>query len=314
MGQPAPHRTLALAVAGGLIIAWSAIFVRLAGATPATAALLRCAYAVPVLVALALLQHRRSPRDIPGARRRACWAALAGLCFAADLVLWHTSIAAVGAGLATVLANAQVVLVPLLAWLLLAERPAPAQFASIPLLVAGTLLIAGVVGAGAYGADPLLGALTGLATAVAYSGFLLALRAGSRHGALPIVPLAIATAVACPAIAAWGLARGSIDLAGPGLAGHAWLLLLALSCQVVAWLLIGLSMTRLSAATVSLVLPVQPVGSTLLGVAIFGEAPSAAQWAGAALTLVGIVVAARAAGGVAGPPAGYDPPVEEHPA
>ena len=41
------------------------------------------------------------------------------LFFAIDLILWHHSIGDVGAGLATVLANVQVVLVPLVAWAVL---------------------------------------------------------------------------------------------------------------------------------------------------------------------------------------------------
>ena len=52
--------------------------------------------------------------------------------FAADLILWHHSIADVGAGLATVLANIQVVLVPLVAWAVLAERPRGAYWRRCP--------------------------------------------------------------------------------------------------------------------------------------------------------------------------------------
>ena len=52
--------------------------------------------------------------------------------FAADLILWHNSIDDVGAGLATVLANIQVVLVPLVAWAVLAERPGRRVLAALP--------------------------------------------------------------------------------------------------------------------------------------------------------------------------------------
>ena len=44
---------------------------------------------------------------------------IAGVLFTADLVLWHHAIEDVGAGLATVLGNLQVVLVAFLAWALL---------------------------------------------------------------------------------------------------------------------------------------------------------------------------------------------------
>ena len=56
-------------------------------------------------------------------------AAIAGLFFAGDLLFWHHAIEAVGAGLATVLGNLQVIVVGIVAWLLLGERPSRATFA-----------------------------------------------------------------------------------------------------------------------------------------------------------------------------------------
>jgi drug/metabolite transporter (DMT)-like permease len=79
----------------------------------------------------------------------------------------------VGAGLATVLGNVQVVLVPLAAWLLLSERPAGRIAAAVPIVLIGVVLISGVIGERAYGSDPGLGVLFGVLTAVAYAGFLL---------------------------------------------------------------------------------------------------------------------------------------------
>ncbi len=74
---------------------------------PSTAAIFRAAYALPLLAVLALLEHRRhGPR--PWRERRP--AVLSGVFLAVDLILWHHSIEDVGAGLATVLANIQVVL------------------------------------------------------------------------------------------------------------------------------------------------------------------------------------------------------------
>src|SRR5215210_8542519 len=142
-------RPVVLAVAGAACIAFSAILVRLADVSPSAAAFYRCAYAVPVLALLALRERRRfGPRS---ARDRTL-AVVAGVFFAADLVLWHHSIAAVGAGLATVLGNVQVVLVPVAAWLVLRERPASTVVAAVPVVLGGVVLISGIVGSGAYGA------------------------------------------------------------------------------------------------------------------------------------------------------------------
>ena len=71
-----------------------------------------------------------------------------------DLILWHNAIEDVGAGLATVLANIQVVLVPLVAWAVLAEQPRRQVLAALPVALFGVLLISGVLEHGAYGTRP----------------------------------------------------------------------------------------------------------------------------------------------------------------
>ena len=69
--------------------------------------------------------------------------------------------------------------------------------------------------------------------------------------------------------------------------------MLALTSQVLGWLLISTSLPRLPAALGSLLLTIQPVGSVLLGALLFAEAPSGLQLAGVALILVGLVMVAR---------------------
>src|SRR5438067_7526976 len=92
------------AMLGAVAIAFSSILVRLSHASPSTAAIFRCAYALPVLGLLAGLEDRRLGAR-PWPERR--FAIAAGVFFAADLILWHHSISDIGAGLATVLANVQ---------------------------------------------------------------------------------------------------------------------------------------------------------------------------------------------------------------
>ena len=164
------------ALAGALAIAFSAILYRTADVSPETGAFFRCAYALPVLWVLVRLEERRlGPR--PRQLRVTAW--VAGAFFAADLLLWHHAIEAVGAGLATVMGNTQVVLVGLIAWVLFRERPGRSALAAIPIAMLGIVLISGALEEGAYGDNPPLGVVLGLLTAIAYSGFLLTL----RHGA-----------------------------------------------------------------------------------------------------------------------------------
>ena len=66
---------------------------------PATAAVFRCAYAVPVLAVFAWVEQRRYGKRTWREIKLSIWA---GAFFAADLICWHYSIHYVGAGLATV--------------------------------------------------------------------------------------------------------------------------------------------------------------------------------------------------------------------
>ena len=279
-----PDRPVAIALAGALTIAFSAILVRLAEVSPETAAFFRCLYALPALAVLAWLERRRlGPQP---ARRGIVWAA--GLLFAADLVFWHHAIADVGAGLATVLGNLQVVLVAFVAWAVLGERPEARVVAAVPVVLIGVVLISGVLETGAYGDDPARGVLFGMLTSLAYAGFILLLR--SANAGRPAAPLFEATAVSALGCLGAGIALGTIDLL-PSWEAQGWLVLLALSSQVLGWMLISISLPRLPAAVTSVLLLAQPVASVLLAAAILGEDPSALQIAGVSVVLGGIGVA-----------------------
>lgn len=276
-----------MAVAGAAAIAFSAILVRLADVPPSTSALYRCVYALPPLLALALWERARFG---PRTRRERGLALLAGLLFAADLLFWHHAIAAVGAGLATVLANVQIVLVGVVAWVVLKERVEARVVAAVPIVLAGVVLISGVLGEDAYGDDPLLGVVYGLLTAVAYAGFLLVLREGNRDTRRPGGPLFDATLASTAAILPVGWALGELELA-PSWPEHGWLVTLALSAQVLGWLLISVALPRVPAAVTSVVLSFQPVMSVALAVVLLDERPSGVQLAGIAVVVVGILLA-----------------------
>ena len=274
-------------VAGALCIAFSAVLVRLSAVTPSTSAVYRCAYALPFLGLLAWRERRRFG---PRSKRERQLALLAGVFFAGDLVVWHHAINAVGAGLATVLGNTQVALVPLGAWVALGERPRPATTAAIPVVLAGVVLISGVISEGAYGEAPVLGGILGLLTGAFYAAFILILRQGNRDLRRPAGPLFDATLIGALGSLLAGAVLGEVNLA-PTWPEHGWLIALAVSSQVVGWLLISVSLPRLPAATTSVVLTLQPVGSVFLGIVLLAESPSPLQLVGVLVVLTGITLA-----------------------
>ena len=282
-------RPVLTAAAGAACIATSGVLVRLSAATPETVAVFRCLYALPLLGALSLWETR-SLGPVPARARRLAW--IAGILFAVDLVAWHHAIEAVGAGLATVLGNLQVLLVGFIAWAVLSEKPHRGLLVAVPIVLVGVVLISGVIGEGAYGESPVAGVLYGALTSIAYAGFILILREGSRDLRRVAGPLFHATAVAALAAVAFGLVTGRAE-APPGLDSHGWLALLAFTSQSIGWLLISVSLPRLPAALTSMVLLLQPVGAMLLARAVLDERPSVAQVIGAALILSGVIASTR---------------------
>jgi drug/metabolite transporter (DMT)-like permease len=167
------------------------------------------------------------------------------------------------------------------------------MLAALPIALTGVLLISGVLEHGAYGRDPTRGTFFGIGAGVAYVGFLLLLRQGGADLRRPAGPLFDATAVATVLCVIAGLVIGDADLA-PDWPGAGWLITLALTSQVLGWLLITISLPRLPAALTSLLLTIQPVGSVALAAVIFGEAPTALQLAGVALVVAALLTATQA--------------------
>jgi drug/metabolite transporter (DMT)-like permease len=274
-----------LALAGVLSISFSAIFVRLASVSPVTATFYRAAYAVPVLAVIWLASRARDERT---PRQRAI-AVGSGLILAVDLALWHESIALIGAGLGTVIANVQVVFVALAGWLLYGERPSTRTVALMAIVLTGVGLTSGLARHDAYGRNPAAGVVLGVLAGVAYAAFLLVLRAATQSQAPRAGPLLDSTigtvigALLCAAV------DPHFALA-PSWPAHGWLILLALVSQVVGWLLIATALPRLPAIETSILLLGQPVCAVIWGVLLFSERLSPIQWAGTAIVVGGVAV------------------------
>ena len=275
-------------VLGALVIAFSAVLVDLADVEPVTAALWRNAYALPFLGVLAW--RERTPRTWQQRRL----ALIAGVVFAINLTLWHEAIDDVGAGLATVLGNLQVVIVPFVALLLFGERVPKAILYALPAVCAGVLLVSGALEHGAYGANPARGALFGIACGFSYATFILIQRHGLMDLSHPAGLLFDTSVFASITAVILALILGADDLA-PTWPSAGWLLVLALTSQVLGWMLITVSLPRLPAAMTSLILTIQPIGSVLLGALLLSQEPSLLQLCGCVLIVLGLVsVGARA--------------------
>ena len=284
-GTFADRSPLLLAGLGAASISASGVLIKLADTGPATAAFYRCLLALPLLLALAVLEQRkRGPR--PAAARRGAFAA--GLCLAVDLVLWNHAIAEVGAGVATVLGNLQVLFVAFAAWALFGERPERRFLIFLPVVMVGVVLVSGMVGGDGGGTHPLAGVEYGLGTSVAYAVFLLILRRSSASTPHVAGPLSEVTTGAALGALLLGLVFGGLQLR-IGWPSFGWLLLLALLSQTLGWLLITSSLPRLPAAIASLILLLQPAAAMLLAYLVLAEQPTLIQIAGAVVVCTGVL-------------------------
>lgn len=273
---------------GAIMISFSAVWVKLAHVTPTVSAFYRVLFGGIFLLAILLARHERLWRGW-----HCLWLSLlAAIFFALDLYTWHRSIAYVGPGLATILGNFEVFLVPAFGVLLFGERLNLRFILSVPLAVAGLFMIVGIHWA-QLNPDVRTGIYYGLSTALFYTGFLIVLRKLQSHPSTPSAALSLMVVSFSTALyLALEMVRAGESFAIPDLQSGVSLVALGLMCQTLGWLLITGSLPRIPAAIAGLILLLQPSLSFIWDVLFFNRATSTMAWAGVILALSAIYLGA----------------------
>lgn len=218
------------------------------------------------------------------------YALLAGALFAGDMLLWAQAILEIGAGLSTVIVNLQVVLVPVLAWLVDRERVPRRYLPCVGVMLFGVVLTAGILDhRGA--AHSTSGTVHATIAALCYAGFLFLLRRGGHSGHVTESYAMLTVSAAAVSLGVGALWHGITVT--PGWTATGWLLVTALTGQVIGWLLVAVSTPRLPSHVGPVLLLFTPVGALILGAAVLGERPTPPQLLGGALILVGAYLANR---------------------
>ncbi|MDT8912379.1 DMT family transporter [Amycolatopsis sp. PS_44_ISF1] len=278
-------------LAGAGCLSASAVLVKVAAVDPATSAFLRCAIALVVLAPLAWREYHRSG---PLSRRGVVVALIAGVALGADYVMWTRSIFDVGAGIATVLINVQVIVLPLLGLLIDRERTSRRFVLACPVMLAGIVLISGVLEEHGSASNTVRGTVFGVLAGAAYALYLyLTRRQGKAEPGRTTTSLAVSTASAAATSAALSPLSSGIHLGsiGPG----SWLAMIGLAVlgQVLAWLLINSGSPLLPANQTAALLLTQPVATVVLSLLVLAEVPSALEVGGMVLVLASVAVANR---------------------
>ena len=290
MATAEDRRTMLIALAGATVISFAPLLYIRSDTTALTGAFYRMFYALPILGALVWISKKEDSRS-----SNSRWLAFgAGILLAIDFAGYHSAIDYIGSGIATLIGNSQVIIVTLVTWWLFGERPNKFILFSLPIVMLGLLLVSGVWDNAPYGEDPVKGVIGGIVAAVFYSSFLIAYRQSNRIGAPAVNAQFDATAGATLGI----LFLGTIPLTSLGVEAidhtitwpnHRWLIVLAISCQVIGWIAITYALPRLPAAHTSFAVLLQPILTIVWGVIILDESPSLQQTSGMVLIFAAII-------------------------
>ncbi|HEY4749431.1 MAG TPA: DMT family transporter [Steroidobacteraceae bacterium] len=277
--------------AGALAIGSSGIFVRLSQTGPTATAFWRGALALPLLALWALLERRGALRGEgpPGSWRDPMFL-WAGVFFAGDLALWHSSLLLIPIAVSTLEANCAPIFVTILAWALWKQRPRLPFLLALCLAFGGMLLILAPKISG--GRHALLGDALGLGTACFYAAYILAVaRLRARHGT-GIVMFA-STLVFVVLLLPIALTQKFL----PDDA-HGWWLLAgcALSAQVLGQSLIAYALAHLPATFSAVGLYVQVIAAAGYAWLLLGERLTPLQMTGGVVVLAAIALARRTRG------------------
>lgn len=290
-----PPRWLPMLVLGvGLMaIAFGAILARLAqgGGVPSlVVATARLGIAALVITPIALLHSRQALAGLT--RRQMLMALAAGFALALHFGTWISSLEYTSVASSTALVTTNPLWIGLASFVLFGEKPGRMMIGGILLSLAGSLFIFWSDSQhAAAGKAPLLGNLLALAGSWCFSAYLLIgrrLRAG-----LPL-PAYIWLAYGVAAL----FLLASTQIAGNSFSGYplaAWLAMagMAFGPQLLGHTAYNWSLRYVSATFVAVVTLGEPVGSALLAFVFFGEGFTPLQFAGFALLLAGIGMAAQ---------------------
>ena len=284
------RRTMLIALAGAFLLSFAPLFYVQSETTPITGAFFRMVYAIPILLILVWYLNREDSRSFN--TRMLTFAA--GILLAIDFAGYHSAIDYIGSGIATLIGNSQVIIVTLSSWWLFGERPNRMILLALPMVMLGLVFIAGIWDDEPYGEDPFKGVIASILAAIFYSSFLILYRYSNRIKA-PSANLQFdATIGAATGLLLIGIAplEGldiepiNFTLSWPG---HGWLILLAISCQIIGWIAITFALPRLPAAHTSFAVLLQPVLTIVWGVILLSETPSLQQMVGMTLIFSAII-------------------------
>ncbi|MBW4888234.1 DMT family transporter [Mucilaginibacter sp. HMF5004] len=266
---------------GVICIAFSPIFVKIAGVSALSAAFYRMLFAWMVMAPYCFIYKnlRLDPKVL-------VTALIGGLVFALDLAVWNISLLKITATVSTLIANLAPVWVGILSLLILKKQPGISFWLGTLIAISGMCILVGI--------DNLLnlqlneGVLYAMASSVLYAIYILISKSVlNRMDA--IVFMFYNMLAATVALGTFCLINGDQLW---NYTGHSWLILITLGiiCQLIGWLTINHAMSRMDPTRVAIALLGQSVVTALLAWVMLSERVDFVELVGGAIVLLGIGV------------------------
>jgi drug/metabolite transporter (DMT)-like permease len=285
-----PMAALAVSI---VAVSTSAILVRWSDAPSIVKALYRVIFTTLLLAPFAVTRYRDDLRAL--STRDALVAIVAGVALAAHFAAWFESLEWTTVAASVTLVQTQPLFVGLGAAFLLDERINRRMVAGILVAVGGAafMSLGGFLsGAVLAGERPLYGNGLAVVGAVMAAGYVLAGRSLRQRVAL--VPyVTVVYSVCAVALLGIALAEGA-TVALTAYSYEEWLLFLGMAVGpgIFGHTVINWALKYVESSVVSVTLLGEPVGSTLLALALLNEVPDSFTVAGGAVVLAGIYVTA----------------------
>jgi drug/metabolite transporter (DMT)-like permease len=253
-------------IMGSACISFAPILIKLSGLSPDIAGFYRMFFAA---VSLAALRFFHREKAIIG-RISLRYLVIGSLFLSLDFMCWHRSIALVGPGLSTLLANFQVFFTAVFSYFFLKQHIRWKFILAVPLAITGLILITGTSWE-SISSGTQHGILLGLTTAVFYSGYILFLRGGMSNSLISGTSAMWVVSVSCAiflgsisliygASFSFSSVRSFLAIAGVGVLG-----------TTLGWSLISSGVKDIPPTITGLVLLLQPTLAFVWDVVFFSR-------------------------------------------
>lgn len=282
------ERKALIYIALGVILLGSGpIFVKSVRAHGVLVGFYRLFFASLMLALPAWRLTSRDPSPSADSRHEWVWSALGGVTFAANIALWCSALNYTTASAVTLLDNTAPVWVGLIGWLALGQKQAARYWLGLLVTLGGAALMIGMDALGNMTAQ-MTGNLIALASGLTYALYIM-VTSRARQSLSSLQYSFRVSAIGAVSLLAVSMGLGLFAEPLP-LRSYVLIFIMALTSQVIAWLLVNHSLGVLPAAAASIALVGQPLVSTILGMLLINEVPTPLQAVGGALCLAGILL------------------------